>query len=67
MEYLLKHGPPRIQQELRNEMFRITTLSSFSFMEDGSDKGAAIREKSHLIADLLTIPSKLEEERQIAK
>jgi len=32
-------------------------------MEEGSDKGAAIREKSNLIADLLTIPSKLEEER----
>ncbi len=44
-------------------MFRITTLSNFSYMEEGSDKGASIREKSHLIADLLTIPSKLEEER----
>ena len=48
-------------------MFRITTLSNFSYMEEGADKGASIREKSHLIADLLTIPSKLEEERQTAR
>ena len=67
MEYLLKNGPPRIQQDLRNEMFRITSLSNFSYMEDGQDKGVSIREKSHLIADLLTMPAKLEEERQIAK
>lgn len=63
----MKNGPPRIQQELRNEMFRITSLSNFSYMEDGQDKGVSIREKSHLIADLLTMPAKLEEERQVAK
>ncbi len=63
MEYLLKNGPPRIQQELRNEMFRINSISNFNHMEEGVDKGKAIRDKCHVIADLITIPSKLEEER----
>jgi hypothetical protein len=48
-------------------MFRITVLSNFSYMEEGQDKGKAIREKCHYVADLITIPAKLEEERQIAR
>lgn len=48
-------------------MFRITSLSNFTYVEEGNDRGKSIREKSHFVADLLTIPSKLEEERQLAR
>lgn len=44
-------------------MFKITTLTNFSYMEEGQDKGKVIRDKSHYLADLITMPAKLEEER----
>ena len=48
-------------------MFKVTTLQNFTYYEENIDKGAAIREKSLLLADLLTSPSRLEEEREQAK
>ncbi len=53
MEYLLKNGPPRIQQDLRNEMFKISGLQNFTYFEDGQDKGHSIRDKAILLQDLL--------------
>lgn len=35
-------------------MFKITTLQNFTYYEDNIDKGATIRDKAVLIADLLT-------------
>lgn len=67
MEYLLKNGPFRVQQDLRNEMFKITTLQNFTYYEDNIDKGASIREKAILISDLLTSPGRLDEEREQAR
>ncbi len=49
MEYLLKNGPPRVAQDMRMDMFRIQQMQSFSYYEDGVDKGTSIREKSILI------------------
>jgi len=49
MEYLLKNGPPRVQQELRADTFKFSQLQSFSFYEDNTDKGLAIRDKAILI------------------
>ena len=66
MEYLLKHGAPRVQQDLRNDMFKITTIQNFTYYEDNDDKGTSIREKAMQLADLLTNPGKLEEARQQA-
>lgn len=48
-------------------MYKIANLSNFQYMEEGMDRGKSVREKSNFIADLLTMPAKLEEERQIAK
>ena len=45
-------------------MFKITTLQNFSYYEENMDKGAAIREKAILIADLITRPQRLDEERE---
>jgi ENTH domain len=49
MEYLIKNGPVRIQQDLRSDMFKITVLQNFSYYEDNMDKGGAIRDKVILI------------------
>jgi ENTH domain len=67
MEYILKNGPPRFQQDLRNDMFKLTSLQSFSCYEEGADKGHSIREKSILLQDLLTQPQRLEVEREQAR
>lgn len=48
-------------------MFKITSLQSFSFYEDGMDKGHSIREKSILLQDLLTQTQRLEVEREQAR
>lgn len=56
MEYILKNGPPRVQQDLRNDMFKITTLQNFTYYEDNIDKGNAIRDRAILLSDLLTHP-----------
>ncbi len=48
---------------LKSDMFKITTLQSFSYYEENKDKGAVIRDKSILICDLLTHPERLEDER----
>lgn len=64
MEYLLKNGHPRIQLDLRNDMFKITALQNFTYYEENMDKGGVIREKAVLLADLLVNPQKLEHERE---
>lgn len=50
-----------------NDKFKITSLQNFTYYEDNIDKGLAIREKSILIADLLSYPQRLEEEREQAR
>ena len=54
MEYLLKNGPPRVAQDLRNDMFKLQSLMSFSYHEDNMDKGHSIREKAILLQDLVS-------------
>ena len=66
LEYLLKNGPPRVQQALLGDKYKITTLQNFTYYEDNADKGLPIREKAILITDLLNYPARLEEERQQA-
>jgi hypothetical protein len=63
MEYLLKHGSPRVQQEIRHDMFKISSLQNFSYYEEGADKGHSIREKSILLCDLMGSQQRLEDER----
>jgi hypothetical protein len=37
-------------------MYKITSLQHYTYYEENMDKGANIREKSRLIADLLSNP-----------
>ena len=53
MEYILKNGPPRFAQDLKMDMFKVMNLQSFSYYEDGLDRGLSIREKSILLQDLV--------------
>ena len=53
MEYLLKNGPPHLAQDIKMDMFRLQNMQSFSYYEDGLDRGLAIREKAILIQDLV--------------
>ena len=48
-------------------MYKITMLQQFSTMENGAERGSAIRDKAILISDLLTQPHRLEEERAQAR
>ena len=38
LEFLIKNGAPRVIQEIKLEMYRIRSLSSFSYYEAGQDK-----------------------------
>ena len=63
IEYLLKNGPPRFAQDLKMDMYKLMNLQSFSYYEDGLDRGLAIREKAILLQDLVQQPQRLEVER----
>jgi hypothetical protein len=67
LEYLLKNGPPRVEQDLRSDIFRISKFKNFSYYEEQADKGHSIREKAKLIGDLLQSSERLQEERDQAR
>ena len=46
LDVLLKHGSERVVDDARDHLFRIRTLTDFTHHEDGSDKGAGVREKA---------------------
>lgn len=48
-------------------MFKLQGLMSFSYQEDNTDKGLAIRDKAILLQDLVSQPQRLEVEREQAK
>lgn len=47
-------------------MYKLNSLTSFYFQENGKDQGQFIREKAALVSDLLTSESKLMHERSEA-
>jgi hypothetical protein len=52
LEYLVKFGAERVVDETRDHLFRIRTLTDFTYHGEGPDKGAGIREKSKLLVEL---------------
>ena len=67
IEYLTKNGAPRCVGEFRDAIFKIRSFSDFFLVEGGSDKGAAIRDKTKQLVDLLTNEKLIEEERENSK
>ncbi|CAD8081891.1 unnamed protein product [Paramecium sonneborni] len=67
IDYLTKNGAPRCVGEFRDCIFKIRSFSDFIMVEQGSDKGLSIREKSKQLVDLLCNEKLIEEEREKAK
>jgi len=66
IDYLIKNGSPRCVSEFREELFTIKPYQDFAHIEDGQDRGAAIREVAKNIINLLNDDKKIEEERNKA-
>ncbi|CAD7971088.1 unnamed protein product [Amoebophrya sp. A25] len=67
LEFLIKNGSDRCIDEVRDNQFKIRSLSSFSHIEDGKDRGQGVRDLSGIIVQLVSDASLLQEERQKAK
>lgn len=53
IEFVVKNGSPQAVMALKRDSYKISSLCSFSYMENGKDVGRAIREKTALVCDLL--------------
>ncbi|CAK69660.1 unnamed protein product (macronuclear) [Paramecium tetraurelia] len=67
IEYLTKNGAPRCVGEFRDNIYKIRSFSDFFLVEQGSDKGLSIRDKTKQLVDLLSNEKLIEEERESAK
>lgn len=79
MEYLVKNGAPRCIQDIKDDLFKIRALQDFSYSENGIDRGQGgnnsiifyntliVRDKSRALCEILSDPSKLQEEREFAR
>jgi hypothetical protein len=63
IDFLIKNGSPPAVMSYKREMYKISSLSGISHMENGLDKGKPIREKACLICDLLNSEDNLMRER----
>jgi hypothetical protein len=67
MEFLIKNGSKRIIQDLKDDIFKIRTLQDCNYHVDGIDKCRGIRETAKAIVDLVSDPSRLDEEREFMR
>ena len=63
IEFIIKNGSPNAIQTLKREIYKLQSLSNFSHVENGKDKGQSVREKIGLIVDLLNSDQQLMRER----
>ncbi|CAE7613817.1 EPSIN2 [Symbiodinium natans] len=67
VEFLVKNGSERIIDEIRRDQYKVRPLMDFSYSEDGKDKGAAVREKTKAILELISDNELLRSERDKAR
>jgi hypothetical protein len=67
LDIVLRAGDPKCVTEIKANCYRLKTLETFSFQDDGSDKGTGVSDKARTINKLLNDPELLEEERATAK
>ena len=67
LEFLVRNGAPRIVNDLKDDLYKIRTLQDMQFTEEGADKCTGIREKAKLICELISEPTRLEEEREFSR
>ena len=53
IEFVIKNGSPPAVIQFKRDLYKISTLCNFSYMEGSIDRGAAIRERVNLIVDML--------------
>merc|ERR1719424_598886 len=67
LDYLLKNGPDQIAGEVQSEQLLVRRLTTCRCMEDGVEKGVAVREKAKGIMELIGDREALKAERTKAK
>ena len=63
IEFIIKNGSPPAVIQFKRDMYKISTLCNFSYVENGVDRGNSVREKTNLIVDMLSQESRLYQER----
>ncbi|OEH80416.1 putative EPN3 protein [Cyclospora cayetanensis] len=66
LEYMLKNGTEKFAEEARDRSYLLRTLQSFSWSEEGRDKGAGIREKAGICTTLVFDAAELKAAREEA-
>ena len=54
IEYIIKNGSPPAVIQFKRDMYKIASLTNFSYTESGADRGQAVREKCNFIVDMLS-------------
>ena len=63
LEFVVKNGGPQAVMQLKRDTYKISSLCNFNYMENGVERGGAVREKVNLICDLLGSEQRLHQER----
>jgi epsin len=64
LEYLIKHGPTKVAQDVASSSSVLNKLQSFEYLDaNGKDHGVNIRHRATEICDLVNNPARLKEER----
>ena len=45
IDFVIKNGSPQVVNAYKQEMYKLNSLCSFYYQENGKDQGACIREK----------------------
>lgn len=67
LESIILYGPEHVTGRVGDRLFAVTQLQNFSYMEEGKDKGAGIREKAIHISRLVKERSYYQENRATAR
>lgn len=67
LETLLRFGSERVVDAARDGLFRVRTLTDFSYFEGSVDKGAGVREKAKALVELLNDNKAIRAEREKAR
>ncbi|CAF0768189.1 unnamed protein product [Didymodactylos carnosus] len=67
LDYLIKYGNERVNQQCKENIFAIQTLKDFQYIEDNKDQGFNVREKAKQLVSLLKDDERLKNERRKAQ
>jgi len=54
IEFIIKNGSPPAVIQFKRDMYKISTLCNFNYLDTGVDRGHSVREKTNLIVDMLS-------------